>query len=455
METKIIKEEEFNDFFKNVVVIPAMDKAFVIDKSAFYSSKGFKLQYGGGVTFQITNPTTYKIGGTTDAWYALTSSGYYKYKKADIPSFDPKRGYGEIYEVEEDVFINTYNYKTAGKQVKGDPSRFINHVKNLLPEGDDAEIIISYMAACVQYKGEKFQWCPVLQGMEGNGKTILAMCLAKAVGDKYSFPLSLSSLYKDDFNFYISQSLFVYVEELYAEKKTKTYLMEKLKPLITNEKIEIKRKYADPYNGTNISNWFLLTNHKDCITFDKNMRRYAVFYCAQQDTDELENCGMNEKYMSTLWNWLRLEDGYGIVTDFLMNYNIQHNYNPSYSGGCHRAPRTTSFIESIEESRGIVEDRILCAIEDDIEGFMGGFISYKKLSELLQELRVELTRSEIRNTLKRIGYILHPYLEKGRTTRNTTVDYQRTTIYVKNDIALKLNSIDPVAQYELAQNVYK
>jgi hypothetical protein len=55
----------------------------------------------------------------------------------------------------------------------GDAGPFLRHLAKLLPDERDRSILLAYMAASIQHKGVKFQWAPLIQGAEGNGKTLL------------------------------------------------------------------------------------------------------------------------------------------------------------------------------------------------------------------------------------------------------------------------------------------
>jgi hypothetical protein len=79
-------------------------------------------------------------------------------------------------------------YVNNPKDSGGDVSLFLAHMKKILPIPRDRSILLAYMAAVVQHQGVKFQWAPLIQGVEGNGKTLFSRCVAEAVGVRYSLP---------------------------------------------------------------------------------------------------------------------------------------------------------------------------------------------------------------------------------------------------------------------------
>ncbi|WP_236470083.1 primase-helicase family protein, partial [Escherichia coli] len=117
--------------------------------------------------------------------------------------------------------------------VPGDVTPFLTHLAKLLPVERDRDILLSYMAACVQYKGVKFKWAPLLQGVEGNGKTLFTLCVMEAVGSRYSHMPPAQEI-GEKFNAWLFDKIFIGVEDIYVPEQ-KLELIETLKPMITGE----------------------------------------------------------------------------------------------------------------------------------------------------------------------------------------------------------------------------
>ncbi len=90
----------------------------------------------------------------------------------------------------------------------GDASLFVRHMELLFPNERDRGIMWTYMAACVQHKGVKFQWCPVVQGPEGNGKTVLSWVVAEALGLHYTHWIDARGI-GSDFNAWMDGKLLI------------------------------------------------------------------------------------------------------------------------------------------------------------------------------------------------------------------------------------------------------
>jgi hypothetical protein len=281
------------------------------------------------------------------------------------------------------------------------------------------------MAACVQYPGVKFQWCPLLQGTEGNGKTIFTDCITYAVGSRYTHLPNAQDL-GSKFNIWVLNKLFIGVEEVYVSDRREA--LDALKPLITNRRIEIQGKGVDQITGDNRANFLMCSNHKDAILKTANDRRYCVFYTAQQSAEDLQRDGMSGAYFPNLYKWLRA-DGYAIVNDYLASYAIPAALNPATE--CHRAPETTSTSEAMQVSLGSIEQDIQEAVEAGSPGFCLPWVSSLALDRLIADNHRRLSRNRRRDILGALGYVPHPGLPGGRTHNSLPTEGGRPRLYIK------------------------
>jgi hypothetical protein len=330
-----------------------------------------------------------------------------------------------IIEEENNTLVNTYA-PVHTERAAGDPSPFLGHLARLLPDPGDQAIILAYMAACVQYKGVKFQWMPLLQGVEGNGKTVFISCLAHAIGHRYTHLPDAADL-GNKFNSWLLGKLFIGIEEVYVPA-AKQEVMEALKPMITNSRIGLQGKGVDQVTGDNRANFFACGNHKDGIRKNKGDRRYCIFFTNQQSPCDIARDGMGGQYFPQLYDWLR-SGGYAIVNEFLHTYAIPAALNPATE--CHRAPRTSSTAEALAIGMGVIEQEILEAVDEGRPGFAGGWISSAALDKLLEDQRKTLTRNKRREILQDIGYDWHPALKGGRVNNPLPYETGKPRLYIR------------------------
>ena len=418
--------------FRGCVYVRADDKIFTPDGDLLNKSR-FDATYGG---YQfVLDPTGQKM--TTSAWEAFTQSRIYSAPKCHALCFRPERPSGALLHEEGRVLLNTY-VPIDVPRIAADPSRFTGLLAKLLPVERDRQILLSYLAAMVQYPGHKFQWWPVLQGAEGNGKSALLRIMSYAVGHRYTHLVDVHKMAKvgNNFNAWVQGNLFVGIEEIYVAERRD--FLEAFKATVTNDRLPVEKKGVDQSTGDNRINGLMLTNHRDGVPVGVDSRRYAIFYTAQQSAAHIERDGMGGAYFPDFYDWLKginayeslgANYGYAVVAHFLHEYAIAEEFNPARL--CVRAPQTSSTSEALVASRGRAEQEIAEAIESGRPGFAGGWVSSKAVDDLLERIRANVPRSKRREMLTGLGYDYHPHLHDGRTNVVVQPDNAKPRLYAK------------------------
>jgi hypothetical protein len=418
--------------FAGCVYVSSVHRVW-LPSGAMLRSEQFKVHFGGYI-FALDSIND-KV--TRNAWEAFTESQAIRFKRVDSTCFRPELPPGAIIYEEGNTLVNVY-VPAKISCAPGDPAPFLHHLKLLFPDETDREIITSYMAAIVQYPGVKFQWAPLVQGCEGNGKTLLIKCVTAAIGGLYSHYPNASDLGGNGakFNSWLQNKLFIGIEEIYTSDKRE--VADAMKPLISNDRIEFQGKGVDQVTGDNRANFILCSNHKDAIRKHDTDRRYCILYTAQQEKSDLFRAGMTladgttpTNYFPALWAWLKT-GGYSVVTYYLKNYQISDKYNPATL--CVRAPTTSSTSEALELGVGQVEQEILECIDQGVYGFKGGWVSSLMLTRLLENLRKarSIPPSKRAELMYSLGYIKHPGLMAGRVNSTIPAEGGKPRLYVKN-----------------------
>jgi len=136
-----------------------------------------------------------------------------------------------------------------------------------------------------------------------------------------------------------------------------------------------------------------------------------------QTAADIEHVGMNKAYFDRLFNWLREQDGFAHVVDWLMNYPIERGQIPI------RAPKTSSYNEALQRSRSPMEVIIAECVEDDVCGFRGGYVSTIAVIKRAKAagLRSPNTRT-VQTCLEKMDYIplgraVRPHAQEDPTNR--------------------------------------
>lgn len=438
----IYTDDEQIEMFRGCGYIADVNKIFTPNGDLLNQDQ-FKSVFGGR-KFIID-----REGKTTkNAWDAFIHTELVTYPKVFHSCFKPKETPGVLIAVDSEIVLNTY-VPAIVKRSKGDPSRFLRLLEKLLPNEEDRAYLLAYLAAAVQYIGYKFQWCPLIQGVEGNGKTTITRFLAYAVGQKFVHFPSVQEIC-GRFNGWIARKLLICIEDIYSvESRSQT--IETLKPLITNDMIEVESKGVDKITIDNYANFIINTNHKDGLRKSENDRRFAPFFTAQQCVADLRRDGLTSQFFKDLRAWQYEQNGMAIVADFLACYDIPSDLNPAYGN---RAPITSSTAIAIKESLGTIEQEILEAIADERIGFKGGWVSSIWLNKLMLEVvKTKISPRRKHEIMLSIGFIYHPRLIDGRSTTLSTIDNGKPRLYIKADHAdRKIHDCGKIIEaYEAAQ----
>lgn len=431
------------ELFKGCVYVYETHRALVPGGHTIPPEK-FKVRYGGYTfTMDAVNERT-----SRDPWEAFTQSQSYRAPRADRTCFRPDLPPGSIVTSASRTEVNVWWPADTPCQ-EGDPAPFLRHCEILLPNERDRAILLSYLAAIIQHPGIKFQWCPLIQGAEGNGKTLFTRVIAEAVGQRYTH-WARAQRVGAQFNGFLLNRLVVALEDIYLPE-SKVELWESLKPLITGEMQEIESKGVDQDSRNVCCNFILNSNHKDAVRKTRNDRRLAIFYTAQQEAADVAR-DMPGDYFQKLYAWLK-SGGYGIVHHYLRHYPIPDELNPAK--GAQRAPTTSSTDQALSASFGSVEHEVMEAVDQGMQGFKHGWISSICLDNLLRQHHMEgrMPRKKRREMLADLGYFPHPALDDGRVNNPVMPDAGRPRLFVKRDNpAWTITSAAEVAKaYSVAQ----
>lgn len=351
-------------WFKDCIFINSTGEIFS-PEGRFMKQGAFNGMYG-GKNFIISNVT----GKTTDEpWKAATRSTIFQIPKVDHIRFLPDRKPREV--IEDKLGRRGVNiYMPIKVDARpGDVSIWIEHVRKILPNDGDRKIFLDYMAHCIKYPGFKIPWAPLIQSTEGVGKTVFFEVLQHCLGDMYVYSPKAQELVDSGskFNAWMRAKLAIVVNEIKVDEKRE--LIEALKPMITDARIEVQAKGVDQQMEDNVANWFFFTNFRDAVPINVNGRRYSILYSALKNKTEMLKAGMDQTYFHQLWKWLREEGGLQFINHWFLNYPIERG------GLSHNAPETSSHAEALRLSRSPLEVTLDKCIEEKLYGFRNGFVS--------------------------------------------------------------------------------
>lgn len=260
-------------------------------------------------------------------------------------------------------YVNTYSgvdvpedlTELTSKQ-KRVMKRITNHVAHLFPIVRDQQLFLSWMAYIVQ-TGKRSNWSPVLQGVEGDGKSWFGQLLAVALGGSNVEIINGLSL-AEKYTPWAEGSQVVMIEEVRLHGTDRYAIINNLKPYVTNVTVTIRRMRTDTYKVINTVNYLLLTNYKDGVPVDDNSTRYFPIFSRWQTKEDIDAFKLaNPRYYTKLHQVL--DDGEA-VRKWFMDYPLHDEFNPA-----ERAPTSAAMDElrylnkdETQESLGEILDLI-------------------------------------------------------------------------------------------------
>ena len=407
---ELLTDIEQQQWFKGCVFIERFGK-ILTPSGRLQGATQFNGAYG-GKKFIIDEQA--KV--INEPWQAATRSTLWTIPKADHIRFLPHKPHLDI---DSDELgrkgVNIYKPAIITSH-EGDAQPFLNHLALILPVPEDQKILLDFFAHNVKYPGHKIPWAPLIQSAEGVGKGVFKEVMKHAMGGPYVYYPNADQLVNSgaQFNAWMRAKLFILVDEVKTDERRD--MIEVLKPMISEKEIEIQGKGIDQDKEDNYSNWTFFTNWKDAIPINKNGRRFSINYSQLQTVEQIMSVGMNDAYFDRLFSWLENGGGLEIVTHYLLNYPIERGQVPM------RAPVTSSTNEALKQSRGPLEQLVIDAIEDQLPGFRGGYVSAQAVINRIAAAKMRsVSPKTIANILEAFGMV-----NIGRAVRAYFVEDQST-----------------------------
>lgn len=228
------------------------------------------------------------------------------------------------------------------------------HFLHLFPGERDTAIFLSWCAYIVQTK-KRPNWAIVLQGVEGDGKSFFGAMMAAVLGGDNVRMMNAQTL-EGNFTDWAQGQLLTFIEELRLRGHNRHDVLNRVKPLITNDTIEIHPKRVNPFTAPNTTAYLASTNFIDALPLDNNDRRYFILLSQWQDAEKLQAfLDQNPAYFDNLYG--AIENRPGAIRHWLENYELHPEFKPRG-----RAP----FSQGRQEMVAINKSEIVSEIEDII-----------------------------------------------------------------------------------------
>lgn len=234
---------------------------------------------------------------------------------------------------------------------------FLRHIEFTVRDKREQGLLLDWLAYVYQNPGKRINWAMLLQGTQGTGKSYFVKVLQLLMGDNVRNldPMAIAGR----FTGWAHGALVVAVEEIRISGTNKYEVLDRMKPFITNDTVQIEEKGRDHRTVPNFTNYLMLTNHKDAIPLTSGDRRYCVLFSRIQSEDQLyKHFGGEreaERYFSNLFDETKRRAD--AIAHYLATHKVSDSFNP-----VGRAPETNARKQMMDIA--ISPDRL--ALEDAI-----------------------------------------------------------------------------------------
>ena len=334
---------------------------------------------------------TFKIKNVSNALY--------------VPFLDP------FFELDGREVVNTFRRESipCGEDMGDAGVRAVEVVKNHLSHlfdgrSDQVALFIDWLAFQVQHTGRKVRFAPIFKGIEGDGKSMLASLIKSVLGRENVKVISAEAV-TSTFNGWATDAALGVLEEVRIAGHSRYEVLNKVKPLVTNDEISIHAKGIEEYNTLNTMNYLALTNYADALPLSDTDRRWWVIFTPWQSLAELElriGCDAGDYFQDLA---RVISDYSGALRHWLETHVISDQFNPNG-----RAPETREKRVMMASSRDSDDDFVEAFIDDCVrEGVTGVTdqvisISHLKEAIVFADGSRDLSEIVLSRILKKLGY---------------------------------------------------
>lgn len=259
-----------------------------------------------------------------------------------------------------------YSRESALKNTK----MFREHLDFVFPDQRVRDIFLSYLKFLIEEPGEKANWAPLIQGAQGIGKTYFAVLLSDILGPRNVVPIGNDQITGENTGWMMNATLAVVEEVNMGGRREFT---DRLKPLITSNRITIREKYIPDTTLDNRVNFLMFTNHRDALILEDGDRRFLVYYSPADVSTR------DPSYYDRLFQEAR--ENLWWIYQFIQN-EVQYVEGLDFKGP---APFTESKREMINNSVRDIDYELREAVELSNPPFHKDIVSTNEIVEFLRE----------------------------------------------------------------------
>lgn len=321
------------------------------------------------------------------------------------------------------LFVNKFNQNSlppSRRPTSADDhaaiKTMVRHLEMLVPEAAEREILMDWIAYCVQFPREKITWSPLLHSVDGAGKSWFADLFGCLLGGDNVRSIAGENL-KEDKTSWAEGRKVVVIEEVRLHGNSRYDVLDKMKPYVTNPTVPVRRMHTDLYEIVNVTNYMMFTNYDDALPINQNDRRYFIIRCSLQTVVQIERfVAANPSYFAELFDVTTFNGD--VLRYWFESRRIADSFQPKG-----RAPHTVAKdlmreAGESDDSLSELEDAINKGEPDMCDELLNG-------TRLRGDFGLGLSTRQFGELMKRAGFALIGKFRMGERTGPKTTFYTR------------------------------
>lgn len=161
------------------------------------------------------------------------------------------------------------------KRQQGSIRPMLRLMMRVIPKKSDRRFVMRWMAHMVCCPQKKILWAVMLiSETQGIGKTTLINMLAHMIGEWNMYSISARKVVEGSFSSYAASTLLLNLVEMEEAADRRSY--NALKDKITDEVIEVEKKFQDSFTQPNRMNVIASSNYKNPLSLEDTDRRWFI-----------------------------------------------------------------------------------------------------------------------------------------------------------------------------------
>lgn len=274
-------------------------------------------------------------------------------------------GYPDMFEYKSQRYVNSYSDADVPElpgelsPVHEDAIRiFLAHFNHLFDSERDRLILLDWIAYVVQNPGSRINWAILLQGAEGDGKSFFRAVIEAVLGGHVNGITGVAL--EEKFNSWSEGAMLCFVEDVRLHGQNRFDAVNKLKPMITNAMVTVRRMQTNPYEVVNTMNYMATSNLKDAVPVtDEDSRFFPLFTRFQRPEDIDLFKEENPLYYKRLYALVEEPEFAGAIRQFLLGYKISKAFDAKG-----RAPKSSYKAEMVMLNRSAEQTALRDSLEE-------------------------------------------------------------------------------------------